>query len=106
MPFSIQVQNCWVKAMNWLFFSEGSHRINCRVRPLRKGFTRVVLETFERYPKMHLQLVPVGLNYWQSEKFGDRASLNFGNPIDLTTDANTNTNERIVNLKEQVFHQI
>ena len=89
-----------------VIFPEGSHHINRTVRPLSKGFTRVVLETFERYPKMQLQIVPVGFNYRQAEKFGDRVSLNFGDPIRLTTDVITDTNESVVKLKEQVHRHI
>ena len=87
-------------------FPEGSHHINRTVRPLSKGFTRVILETFERYPKKHLQLVPVGFNYLQAEKFGDCVSLNFGDPIHLTINAITDKNESRINLKAQVHQQI
>jgi hypothetical protein len=76
------------------------------VRPLSKGFTRVILKTFERYPETHLQLVPVGFNYLQAEKFGDRVSLNFGDPIHLTINAITDKNESRINLKAQVHQQI
>jgi hypothetical protein len=87
-------------------FPEGSHHINRTVRPLSKGFTRVIFETFERYPKMQLQLVPVGFNFQQAEKFGDCVSLNYGDPIPLTADAITDNNESIVKLKEQVKQHI
>ncbi|HEX9827609.1 MAG TPA: 1-acyl-sn-glycerol-3-phosphate acyltransferase [Flavobacteriaceae bacterium] len=87
-------------------FPEGSHNLNRTVRPLSKGFTRVIFEVFERYPKTHLQLVPVGFNYLQAEKFGDCVSLNFGDPIHLTINAITDKNESRINLKAQVHQQI
>jgi 1-acyl-sn-glycerol-3-phosphate acyltransferase len=87
-------------------FPEGSHHINRTVRPLSKGFIRVIFETFERYPKMQLQLVPVGFNFQQAEKFGDCVSLNYGDPISLKADTITDNNESIVKLKEQVKQHI
>ncbi|MFB9052589.1 lysophospholipid acyltransferase family protein [Formosa undariae] len=64
-----------------VIFPEGSHNLNRKVRPLSKGFTRIVLDTLESYPDLDLQLLPVGVNYKNALAFGDSMSLNIGKPI-------------------------
>ncbi|WP_231575826.1 lysophospholipid acyltransferase family protein [Bizionia psychrotolerans] len=62
-------------------FPEGNHHINRTVRPLSKGFTRIVFETMERFPETDLKLIPIGLNYEQADAFADSVSLYFGSEI-------------------------
>lgn len=62
-------------------FPEGNHSLNRTVRPLSKGFTRIVFETLESYPDTNLQLIPLGLNYKNPEKYPDSVSLFFGKTI-------------------------
>ncbi|MGC1515029.1 MAG: 1-acyl-sn-glycerol-3-phosphate acyltransferase [Maribacter sp.] len=62
-------------------FPEANHNLQRRVRPLSKGFTRIIIRTFERYPDMDILLVPVGLNYGNALHFPDRVALHFGQPI-------------------------
>ncbi|MCB4808691.1 lysophospholipid acyltransferase family protein [Tamlana sp. 62-3] len=62
-------------------FPEGNHSLNRTVRPLSKGFTRIVFETLESYPETDLQIVPLGLNYKNAENYPDSVSLFFGKPI-------------------------
>ncbi|MGY0392920.1 lysophospholipid acyltransferase family protein [Bizionia sp. KMM 8389] len=59
-------------------FPEGNHHINRTVRPLSKGFTRLVFDTLEHYPDTDLKLVPIGLSYKQADAFADTVLLNFG----------------------------
>ncbi|MHA7944707.1 lysophospholipid acyltransferase family protein [Formosa sp. 3Alg 14/1] len=66
-----------------VIFPEGSHNLNRKVRPLSKGFTRIVLDTLESYPDLDLQLLPVGVNYKNALSFADSMSLNIGKPIDV-----------------------
>lgn len=89
-----------------VIFPEGSHNLKRTVRPLSKGFTRIIFETLEKYPNTDLQLVPVGLNYVNAEKFPDSALLFFGEPIaakDLITD---NKNESVINIKTRIHFEI
>ena len=64
-----------------LMFPEANHNIKRRVRPLSKGFTRILFGTLDRYPELDIQLVPVGLNYKDSTAFPDSIAINFGKPI-------------------------
>jgi 1-acyl-sn-glycerol-3-phosphate acyltransferase len=66
-----------------VMFPEGNHNLKRRVRSLSKGFTRVLFRALERFPELDIQLVPVGLNYEDAEKFPDSATLCYGKPISV-----------------------
>ena len=89
-----------------VIFPEGSHNLKRTVRPLSKGFLRILSETFGRYPETRIQLVPVGLNFEHAEKFGDSASVYFGNSISVTSEDDMDNQENAVDLKEKVFHSL
>ena len=65
-----------------LLFPEASHNIRRQVRPLSKGFTRIVSLTLSKHPQCDLVLVPVGINYQDAAGFPDRVAYLFGEPID------------------------
>ncbi len=64
-----------------LIFPEGSHSLLRKVRPLSKGFTRIIFGAFEKYPDLDIQIVPVGLNYDFPSKYPSAVSVYFGKPI-------------------------
>ncbi|MFD2101164.1 lysophospholipid acyltransferase family protein [Flagellimonas iocasae] len=64
-----------------LVFPEANHSLQRRVRPLSKGFTRIISAALEENPSIDLQLVPVGQNYAYPTQVGDSAVLHFGEPI-------------------------
>ncbi|TYB77246.1 glycerol acyltransferase [Bizionia myxarmorum] len=66
-------------------FPEGNHHMNRTVRPLSKGFTRIVFETLEHYPTCDLKIIPIGLNFEQLDAFADSVLLYFGTPISANT---------------------
>ncbi|SNR31954.1 1-acyl-sn-glycerol-3-phosphate acyltransferase [Maribacter sedimenticola] len=86
-----------------VIFPEANHNLRRRVRPLSKGFTRIIIRSLELYPNLDIQLVPVGLNYKNATHFPDRVSVHYGKPISakLFFDPNdyTQTSKAI---KEQV----
>jgi 1-acyl-sn-glycerol-3-phosphate acyltransferase len=83
-------------------FPEGSHDLVRRVRPLSKGFTRIVFDTLEKYPELDLQLVPVGLNYENAVHFPDRTVMFFGEAISATSFVTESRNEDVKKLKEKI----
>ena len=89
-----------------VIFPEGSHNLARRVRPLSKGFTRIIFETLEKNPETDLKLLPVGLNYIKPTEFGDSVSIYFGNVIDAKNYISDFDNESIVNLKQVVHNEI
>ncbi|MCF7569300.1 1-acyl-sn-glycerol-3-phosphate acyltransferase [Sabulilitoribacter arenilitoris] len=89
-----------------VIFPEGSHNLKRIVRPLSKGFTRIVFDTLEQYPEIDLQLIPVGLNFENAEKFPDSTSIIFGEPIFAKSFVSENKNESIVKLKAKIQLEI
>ena len=85
-----------------VIFPEGSHHINRTVRPLSKGFTRIVFETLEKYPDTDLQLIPVGINFKKSESFEDSTTLYFGKPLVAKDYLLKDRNEATNSLKRDV----
>jgi hypothetical protein len=52
-----------------------------RVRPLSKGFTRILFATLEKDPELDVLLVPVGINYQDAAGFPDRVAFYFAPPV-------------------------
>lgn len=87
-------------------FPEGNHHINRTVRPLSKGFTRIIFETLSSYPDLDLQLVPIGLNYKEGTTFGDSVALYYGSPISAKSLVSQFSNEEIIALRQTIKNQI
>lgn len=66
-----------------LLFPEANHNLLRRVRPLSKGFTRILFAALEKDPNLDLQIVPVGVNYKEATHFPDKAGIYFGEPISV-----------------------
>ncbi|NHF57882.1 glycerol acyltransferase [Flavobacteriaceae bacterium TP-CH-4] len=64
-----------------LMFPEANHNIKRRVRPLSKGFTRILFGALDKTPNLDIQLVPVGLNYRSNTGFPDQVAVQFGSAI-------------------------
>ena len=89
-----------------MIFPEGNHNLNRTVRPLSKGFTRIVFNTLEKYPDLDLQLVPVGLNFMNAKNCPDSISLFFGKPIAARSFVSENRNADVINLKDKIKTEI
>jgi len=89
-----------------VIFPEGSHNLARRVRPLSKGFTRIVFDTLEKHPELDLQLVPVGLNFVNATQFPDSAAMYFGEAISANSFVSENRNQSVVNLKERIKFEL
>jgi len=67
------------KKKTLVVFAEGSHNINKKVRPLKTGFARIAIRTFQVYPELEdIKIIPMGLNYDHPTKAWSRASVYFG----------------------------
>ncbi len=96
-----------LKSNNTLvLFPEGSHNLVRRVRPLSKGFTRIIFGTLDKYPDLELQLIPLGLNYQDITGFVDSASMYFGDPIDARAYLKFDRHEGTVRLKKDLHSAI
>lgn len=89
-----------------VIFPEGNHNLMRRVRPLSKGFTRIVLNTFEKHPNIDLQLLPVGLNYQDAVKFPDSTAIYFGKTIEAKNYISGDKNNDVVSLKSKIQSEI
>ncbi|MGI9544209.1 MAG: 1-acyl-sn-glycerol-3-phosphate acyltransferase, partial [Cyclobacteriaceae bacterium] len=64
-----------------LIFPEGNHGQQRRLRPLSKGFTRIVFGALEKQASIPISVIPVGLNYTYHQSAGSGVSIYFGDPI-------------------------
>ncbi|MBQ0786862.1 MAG: 1-acyl-sn-glycerol-3-phosphate acyltransferase [Oceanihabitans sp.] len=87
-------------------FPEGNHHLNRTVRPLSKGFTRIVFETLEKYPELDLQIIPVGVNYIKANNFVDSTAVFFGKPIPAKNYLLKDKNQAVIALKSDVYQAI
>ena len=90
-----------------MIFPEGSHDRRRTVRPLSKGFTRILYGALERNPTIKIQIVPVGLTYQNPSVFPSDVAVRYGEPILAnsyydTTNQVAKTNE----LKELISNRL
>lgn len=64
-----------------ILFPEGSHSLNRKVRPLKKGTARIIEETLQNYPVTDIIIIPIGVNYQNPTEYGDSMSVYFGNHL-------------------------
>ncbi|HZW62816.1 MAG TPA: 1-acyl-sn-glycerol-3-phosphate acyltransferase [Flavobacteriaceae bacterium] len=94
------------KQQKVVLFPEGSHSLVRRVRPLSKGFTRIVLDTVATYPELNLVLLPVGFNYQNAEDFPDSARVYYGKPIAVKEVLQHKTDTPVSALKTAVYQAL
>ncbi|MDB2606506.1 lysophospholipid acyltransferase family protein [Zobellia sp.] len=80
-----------------VMFPEANHNIKRRVRPLSKGFTRILFNAVERLPEKDIHIVPVGLNYKSNSGFPDRVAIYYDKSIIVNTLYNANDVQGSVN---------
>ena len=64
-----------------MIFPEGSHNRKRTIRPLSKGFTRILYGTLEKHPEIEIKIVPVGITYQSPSVFPSNISVRYGKPI-------------------------
>ncbi|MFH4964341.1 lysophospholipid acyltransferase family protein [Gaetbulibacter sp. M235] len=89
-----------------VIFPEGNHNLKRTVRPLSKGFTRLVFDTLETYSNLNLQLVPIGFNYKNPESFADEVAIYIGKPIAANDYVFNKRNHDVLKLKETVHESL
>lgn len=92
------------KGESILVFPEANHSLNRRVRPLSKGFTRIIEAALQADPQMQLNIVPIGQNYQMPTQPGDEAALYFGEPIPITYVQGESLNGMAI--KQEVFEAL
>ncbi len=69
------------KSQAIVLFPEGNHSLKRRVRPLSKGFTRIIFSSLEKFPDLDIYIVPIGVNYKSAANFPDKVAVIYGQPI-------------------------
>ena len=90
-----------------IIFPEGSHNRKRTIRPLSKGFTRIVFGALEKYPDLEINVVPVGLTYQNASYYPTKVSVNFGKPISANEFYNPEKPSiSVIQLKNEVSFQL
>lgn len=90
-----------------LIFAEGSHNMQRRVRPFRKGFVRIVFGAMDKFNDLEIDVIPVGVNYTSVTKYASKVSICYGKPIAVKPFWEiTDRNKAINKLKEDAFDQL
>lgn len=64
-----------------LIFPEGSHARKRTIRPLSKGFTRIIFGALDENPDLKIHVIPVGVTYQNSSKYPSEVAIQIGKPI-------------------------
>jgi 1-acyl-sn-glycerol-3-phosphate acyltransferase len=79
-----KVSDVLAKKKSLVIFPEGNHAPERRLRPLKKGISRIAFQAEERNDfKLGLQIVPVGLDYDNFYKFHRSLVIRFGKPVSV-----------------------
>lgn len=95
------------KGETLMIFPEGSHDKKRTVRPLSKGFTRIVSGALEKNKDLDILVIPVGVTYQHPSHFPAKVTINYGKPITTRSIFEENTPAKSINiLKAAVSKQL
>jgi len=79
-----KVREVLAKKKSLVIFPEGNHAPERRLRPLKKGISRIAFQAEEHHDfRLGLQIVPVGLDYDNFYKFHHSLVIRFGKPVSV-----------------------
>ncbi|MCI2227637.1 lysophospholipid acyltransferase family protein [Polaribacter sp. MSW13] len=88
-------------------FPQGGHSRDRNIKPLSKGFTRIVFGALEKYSDLNIAVVPVGITYQNASSFPCKAIIHYGKAIDSRAILEANTKPKAINiLKQEVSNQL
>lgn len=88
-------------------FPQGGHSRERTIPALSKGFTRIVFGALEKYPKLNIKVLPVGITYQNSSVYPTKVCVNFGKPIEARSIfEHYEKGKAVVQLKNEVSHQL
>jgi glycerol-3-phosphate O-acyltransferase/dihydroxyacetone phosphate acyltransferase len=78
--------------------------------PFKAGFAMMALGTMACYPNVQVKIVPVGLSYFHAHRFRSRAVVEFGPPLNVSSElvekfknGGSNKREAVSKLMDQVY---
>ncbi|NNE28232.1 MAG: hypothetical protein HKN16_01255, partial [Saprospiraceae bacterium] len=66
-----------------LILAEGQATHEKKMRPIQKGAARMLFGAYDTYGRKDMVVVPVGINYTNSDEFRSEVMVDFGHPIPL-----------------------
>ncbi|TXD48740.1 lysophospholipid acyltransferase family protein [Polaribacter sp. IC073] len=95
------------KGETLMIFPEGSHDKKRTIRPLSKGFTRILFGALEKHKDLEITVIPVGITYQHPSHFPAKVTINYGKPITTRTLFEENSLAKSINiLKNKVTEQL
>ena len=90
-----------------IIFPQGGHSRDRNIKPLSKGFTRIVFGALEQNNNLKITVIPVGVTYQNSSTYPSKVCVQFGVPIDSRAVYTNNEKAKAIHiLKEQVTNQL
>lgn len=90
-----------------IIFPQGGHSRDRNIKPLSKGFTRIVFGALEENPDLEIAVIPVGITYQNSSTYPSKVCVQFGEVIDSKKILNSNPKPKAINvLKSEVSNQL
>ncbi|WP_334058927.1 lysophospholipid acyltransferase family protein [Polaribacter sp. P097] len=99
--------NILAKEQTLIIFPQGGHSRDRNIKPLSKGFTRIVFGALEQNKNLDVSVIPTGITYQNSSTYPSKVCVQFGEPINSRNIYDNNEKAKAINiLKEQVSHQL
>ena len=99
--------NILAKEQTLIIFPQGGHSRDRNIKPLSKGFTRIVFGALEQNKNLDVSVIPTGITYQNSSTYPSKVCVQFGEPINSRNIYENNDKAKAINiLKEQVSHQL
>ena len=90
-----------------MIFPEGSHDRRRTIRPISKGFTRILFGALEKYPDLKITVIPVGVTYQNASQFPCKVAIHYGKPISANQLYNAEElNKSVITIKKAVSNQL
>ena len=90
-----------------IIFPQGGHSRDRNIKPLSKGFTRIVFGALEQNSDLEIAVIPVGITYQNSSTYPSKVCVQFGEVIDSRAIFTDNPKPKAINiLKSEVSNQL
>ena len=89
-----------------LIFPEGSHLGRWTLRPFQKGFARIAQAYLSQPDVQPLQILPIGLNYFDLSAAKNKVIIKVGKTISLSPSVETNSPAFLNELKNNAFEAL